>query len=195
MDTKNKVRIHLLPGGRMPERKTAGAGAFDVFTRAMVSPHEMDPQKSFLRKTLFDFENIPGDNPVTGGHVVSCPVKNGVELAYKLEPNESVLLGIGFITEMEFPMIYKIHQRSGLSSTQDIVVINNDTIVDSDYRGEAGVRIKNIGNQPFLLEKGMRIAQIKFELAVIPELEEVFSYDDLSQTERGAKGFGSTGMK
>ncbi len=170
----DKVRIHLLPGGKMPERKTAGAACFDVFARAIVSPREMDPQKSFLRKTLFDFPGLA---------------------SYRLEPNESVLLGIGFITEMEFPMYYEIKQRSGLSSVWDVIVINDNTIVDSDYRGEAGVRLKNIGNCPFLLKRGMRIAQIKFEFAVIPELEEVFSYDDLTQTERGAKGFGSTGMK
>lgn len=195
------VRIHLLPGGKMPKRKTPGAVAFDVFIRAIVSPNEMDSQQKFLRKTLFDFENIPSNNPVVEGHVVTSLKKNyfsqekEIELSYKLEPQESVLLGIGFITEMEFPMLYKIHQRSGLSSVWDIIVINNDTIVDSDYRGEAGVRVKNIGSHPFLLKKEMRIAQIKFELAVIPELEKVFSYDDLSQTERGAKGFGSTGIK
>ena len=174
----NSVRIHLLSGGRMPERKTPGAVAFDVSARAIVSPHEMDAQKSFLRKTLFDFTT-----------------KDGIEIAYRLEPDESVLLGIGFVTEMEFPLCYEIKQRSGLSSTQDIIVVNKDTIVDSDYRGEAGVRLKNIGNLPFLLKKGMRIAQIKFEFAVIPEFTEVFSYDDLSQTERGAQGFGSTGIK
>lgn len=192
---QNTVRIHLLPGGKMPERKTAGAVAFDVFTRAIVSPHEMDPQKKFLRKTLFDFENISSDDLAIEGHIVTLPQEKGLELAYRLEPHESVLLGIGFITEMAFPMLYKIHQRSGLSSVRDIVVVNNDTIVDSDYRGEAGVRVKNIGDHPFLLKKGMRIAQIKFELAVIPDLTEVLLYDDLSQTERGAKGFGSTGIK
>ena len=80
------VKIYLVPGGMMPERKTAGAAAFDVFARAIVSPDVMDPQKSFLRKTLFDFKNTP----------------------YDLKPQESVLIGIGFLTEMDFPLCYKI---------------------------------------------------------------------------------------
>ena len=171
------VKIHLLPGGILPERKTAGAGAFDIFARAIVSPDEMDPQRPFLRKTLFDFEN-----------------NEAMELDYRLEPDESVLVGIGFVTEMEFPLTYKICRRSGLSSKR-IMVMNNDTIIDSDYRGEAGVLLQNRSDDSFLLKKGMRIAQIKFEFAVIPDLIEIFSYNELSQTERGAKGFGSTGIK
>lgn len=59
------VRIHLLPGGKMPERKTAGAVGFDAAIRAVVSPSEMDPANPILRKTLFDFREIPKDNPYT----------------------------------------------------------------------------------------------------------------------------------
>ena len=54
MDIQNKVRIHLLPGGRMPERKTAGAIGFDTAIRVVVSPMEMDPTNPILRKTLFE---------------------------------------------------------------------------------------------------------------------------------------------
>ena len=75
------------------------------------------------------------------------------------------------------------------------MVMNNDTIIDSDYRGEAGVLLQNRSDEPFLLTKDTRIAQIKFEYAVIPKFEKVSLYTDLSRTERGAKGFGSTGLK
>lgn len=67
------VRIHLLPGGKMPERKTGGAIGFDASIRAVVSPSEMDLTNPILRKTLFDFNDVPKDNPFTERHIVIVP--------------------------------------------------------------------------------------------------------------------------
>lgn len=191
----NKVRIHLLPGGKMPERKTKGAIGFDTAIRAVVSPSEMDPLNPILRKTLFDFNEVPKDNPYTERHVVIVPSQSGNQLAYQMDPDESVLVGIGFITEMKFPMFYWVAPRSGLAAKWGITVTNAPGTVDPDYRGEAGVLVYNRNKHPFLLHKDMRIAQIIFQVAVIPDIEEVGSCEELSNTARGTGGFGSTGIK
>ena len=195
MDIQNKVRIHLLPGGRMPERKTAGAIGFDTAIIVVVSPMEMDPINPILRKTLFDFMEVPKDNPYTERHIVIVPGQSGNQLAYQMDPAESVLVGIGFITEMEWPMFYWIAPRSGLAAKWGITVTNAPGTVDPDYRGEAGVLVYNRNPHPFLLHKDMRIAQVIFQTAIIPSIEIVPSYEDLSSTDRGTGGFGSTGIK
>lgn len=189
------VQIHLLPGGSMPERKTKGAIGFDTSIRAVVSPTEMDVANPILRKTLFDFTEIPKDNPYVERKIVVVPGQSGNQLAYQMDSHESVLVGIGFITEMEWPMFYWVAPRSGLAAKWGITVTNAPGTVDPDYRGEAGVLVFNRNSHPFLLHKDMRIAQIIFQKAIIPQFTTVGSYEDLSNTARGTGGFGSTGIK
>lgn len=69
----------------MPEMKTEGAIGFDVAIRAVVSPSEMDPVNPVLRKTLFDFENVPKDNPYIERHITVVPGQSGNTLAYQME--------------------------------------------------------------------------------------------------------------
>jgi len=183
------VKIHLLPGGQMPERQTAGAIGFDVWLRAVVSVTEMDPTQPYLRKTLFDFRTRSVD-PVVARQVFDVDGR----LIYRMEPGESVLVGIGFITEMEFPMFYWVAPRSGLASKWGITVTNAPGTVDPDYRGEAGVLVYNRNPTPFDLQSGIRIAQIIFQSAIIPELRLVPSRAGLQFTFRDAGGFGSTGL-
>ena len=189
------VKIHLLPGGKMPEMKTAGAIGFDVAIRAVVSPNEMDPHNPVLRKTLFDFENVPKDNPYVERHIIVVPSQAGNLMAYQIEAGESVLVGIGFLTEMEWPMFYWVAPRSGLAAKWGITVTNAPGTVDPDYRGEAGVLVYNRNPHPFLLHKDMRIAQIIFQSAIIPDFIRVDSPEELSGTSRGVGGFGSTGIR
>ncbi len=190
------VKIHVLPGGRLPERKTSGAIGYDVFIRAIVSDKEMDSDYPNLRKTLFDFERMP-DNPFVERHIVPEPKENSdkEKLAYQMDPHESVLVGIGFCTEMNFPMFYWIAPRSGLSSRWGITVTNAPGTVDPDYRGEAGVLVYNRNDKPFRIRRDMRIAQIIFQEAIIPNFIEVGSRKEFSTTDRGNKGFGSTGLR
>jgi len=184
------IKIHVLRGGHLPERKTDGAIGYDVYLRAIVSPTEMDPENPDLRKTLFNFRDVPQDKSVVQ-HIQEV---NG-RLVYRMDPGESVLVGVGFITEMIFPMFYWIGPRSGLASKWGITVTNAPGTVDPDYRGEAGVLVYNRNPHQFDLEHNMRIAQIIFQFALIPHFTEVASPLDLSGTSRGVGGFGSTGLK
>lgn len=192
-----KVKFFVLPGGKKPFRATDGAVGFDFFLRAVVSPSEMEPRNKILRKTLFNFKDAPKDNPFVARHVLVTPAENepGVELAYLMEPDESVLVGVGVVFEMDFPLFHWVAPRSGLASKWGITVTNAPGTVDPDYRGEAGVLVLNTNKHPFPLKKDMKIAQALFQRAVIPELVEVESYEDLSKTIRGTGGFGSTGIR
>ena len=182
--------IYLLPGGKMPQRMTEEAIGYDVYLRAVVSAFEEDPSNPNLRKTLFDFQNRPA-----APNINRQVVKVEDELVYRMNPGESALVGIGFVTAMPFPMFYWVAPRSGLSSKHGITVTNAPGTVDPDYRGEAGVLVYNRNSTTFYLRHDMRIAQIIFQYALIPELEGVHTYEELMQTQRGAGGFGSTGLQ
>lgn len=84
----------------------------------------------------------------------------------------------------------QVRPRSGLAAKHGITIVNSPGTVDNDYRGEIKVIIRNEGSEPFKIKKGDRIAQMVIAPVVIPEIEEV---TELSNTERGKGGFGSTG--
>lgn len=86
----------------------------------------------------------------------------------------------------------QVRSRSGLSLKNGIIVLNAPGTVDSDYRGEIGIIAMNCGSEDFVVENGMRLAQMiiaKYEKA---DIEVV---DNLDETERNSGGFGSTGVK
>ena len=86
----------------------------------------------------------------------------------------------------------QVRSRSGLSLKNGIIVLNAPGTVDSDYRGEIGIIAMNCGNEDFVVENGMRLAQMviaKYEKA---DIEVV---DNLDETERSSGGFGSTGVR
>ena len=86
----------------------------------------------------------------------------------------------------------QVRPRSGLAAKKGISVLNSPGTIDADYRGEIGVILVNISNEPVRIEHGERIAQMvisRFEQAHWEEVEV------LSQTDRGSGGFGSTGVR
>ncbi len=189
------VRFFVLPGGKLPERQTAGAIGFDAYLRAIVSPFGMDPTNPNLRKSLFDFRAKPADsNDPEEQKAANCVFEKDGELVYRLAPGDAALVGIGFITEMQFPLFYWLAPRSGLAAKYGITLTNAPGTVDPDYRGEAGALVYNRSDRPFDLRHNFRIAQLIFQWAVIPSVEEVGAYEDLEASKRGAGGFGSTGL-
>ncbi len=112
------------------------------------------------------------------------------EGAITLQPLERCLVPTGLF--LEFPEGYEaqVRPRSGMAIKHGITVINSPGTIDSDYRGEVKVPIVNLSNEPFTIAHSERIAQMvfaKYEKATFEEVTE------LSETERGEKGFGSTG--
>ncbi len=113
------------------------------------------------------------------------------DLPVEIEPGGSVLIGIGVIFEIPFPCEAQVRPRSGLASRYDIELSNSPGTIDPDFRGEAGILLRNRGEKPFVVQKNMRIAQLVFNEVVIPKLRKI---QELSETVRGEGGFGSTGL-
>ncbi|ACM92504.1 deoxyuridine 5'-triphosphate nucleotidohydrolase [Nautilia profundicola AmH] len=107
-----------------------------------------------------------------------------------IKPGERKLIGTGLAFEIEFGYEVQIRPRSGLAFKHGITVLNTPGTIDSDYRGEIKVLLINHSNEAFEIKKEERIAQAVIAPVVQAEIIEV---EELSDTERGAGGFGSTG--
>ena len=105
-------------------------------------------------------------------------------------PGKTVLIGTGLAMELEAGFVGLIYARSGLATRQGLAPANKVGVVDADYRGEIFVPMHNHGESAQVIEPGERIAQ----MIITPFLTAAFlEADELSETPRGEKGFGSTG--
>ena len=107
-----------------------------------------------------------------------------------LKPGERKLIGTGLAFEIPKGYEIQIRPRSGLAYKYGISVLNSPGTIDSDYRGEIKVLLMNHSNENFEIKVGERIAQAVIQEVIQATFEEV---DELSDTARGAGGFGSTG--
>lgn len=108
-----------------------------------------------------------------------------------LRPGERALVPTGFIFEVPFGYEAQIRPRSGLAIKNGITCLNSPGTVDSDYRGEVKVILANLGQADFIIERGMRIAQMVIAPVTQVTVTEV---SEFTETTRGAGGFGSTGV-
>jgi dUTP pyrophosphatase len=107
-----------------------------------------------------------------------------------LEPGQRQAVATGFAIEIPRGYEVQVRPRSGLAMKNGITCLNTPGTIDSDYRGEVKVILINLGQEPFEVRRGERIAQ----LVPAPVLRADFvEASELSGTERGAGGFGSTG--
>ena len=109
-----------------------------------------------------------------------------------IDPGQTAIIPTGLALSIPKGFEVQIRPRSGLAAKQKISVLNTPGTIDADYRGEIKVILINLGKETFKVEKGLRIAQMVVCPVVQAQLKEV---DDLSETERGKGGFGSTGTK
>jgi dUTP pyrophosphatase len=109
-----------------------------------------------------------------------------------LYPGKRVLVPTGLYFEIPQGLEIQVRPRSGLAFKNGITVLNTPGTIDSDYRGELKVLLINHGEEEFVIEPGMRIAQIVVAVAIRGEFETV---EELSLSSRGEKGFGHTGLK
>ncbi|MDG0793596.1 dUTP diphosphatase [Cohnella ginsengisoli] len=108
-----------------------------------------------------------------------------------LAPGERALIPAGFAMAMPAELEAQIRPRSGLAYKHGITCLNSPGTIDADYRGEVKVLLVNLGQQPFAIERGERIAQMVFQRVPQVAIEET---DELPDTVRGAGGFGHTGV-
>ncbi len=109
-----------------------------------------------------------------------------------LVPLGRALVPTGLYLEIPAGFEVQVRPRSGLAAKKGITVLNAPGTIDADYRGEVCVILVNLSDQPFVVERGERIAQLVLARHETIEWEEVA---DLSETGRGSGGFGSTGTR
>lgn len=109
-----------------------------------------------------------------------------------IKPNERKLIPTGIAIALPEGYEAQIRPRSGLALKNGITVLNTPGTIDADYRGEIGIILINLGNEDFVISRGMRIAQ----MIIASYVQGIFSLvEDLDNTARGDAGFGSTGVK
>ncbi|MBQ1611798.1 MAG: dUTP diphosphatase, partial [Muribaculaceae bacterium] len=109
-----------------------------------------------------------------------------------LQPLERRLIHTGVYIELPVGYECQIRPRSGLALKRGLTVLNTPGTIDADYRGEVGVILVNLGNEPQVIENGERICQMVVARHETVQWELVETLDD---SERGAGGFGHTGTK
>lgn len=112
--------------------------------------------------------------------------------ALVLAPGERALVPTGMAIAMPGGLEAQIRPRSGLAFKHGITCLNTPGTIDADYRGEVKVLLINLGQESFTIERNERIAQMVFQ--IVPEVN-LLQVEDLSETVRGAGGFGHTGTK
>lgn len=138
-------------------------------------------------KKLREEASLPvyGTGFSAGADLFAC-LKEGVTL----NPGESFLVPTGLAMKIPDGYVGLVYARSGLASKRGLAPANMVGVIDSDYRGEIMVALRNYSNQPQRIEKNERIAQIVFTPYLTGSFQLV---DSLDETKRGAGGFGSTG--
>ena len=119
-------------------------------------------------------------------------LRANLESPISLKPMERAMIPTGLFIELPVGYEAQVRPRSGLAAKHGITVLNTPGTIDADYRGEIKVILINLSTEPFEIQHGERIAQMVIAKHETVQWEEV---DVLSDTDRGAGGFGSSGVK
>ncbi len=125
-------------------------------------------------------------------HASGMDVCAAVEADTTLAPGQIALIPTGLFVACPPGYEVQVRPRSGLALKHGIMVVNSPGTIDADYRGEVCIILGNMGKEPFVVQRGMRIAQLVVQPVVRAELVEA---EELKNTRRSSGGFGSTGTK
>jgi dUTP pyrophosphatase len=115
---------------------------------------------------------------------------SALESSLVIKSKDWALVGTGIAISLPAGFEAQVRSRSGLALKHGIMVLNSPGTIDADYRGEIKVIVANMGKEDFIIDFGMRIAQLIICPVLLPELQE---YNDIDESLRGEQGFGSTG--
>ncbi|MFA6941508.1 MAG: dUTP diphosphatase [Clostridiaceae bacterium] len=141
-------------------------------------------------KKLEGTEDIPAPKYMTEGSV-GMDLYASVTSPVAIEKGEIKLIPTGICLEIPEGFEGQVRPRSGLALKYGITLLNTPGTIDWDYRGEIKVIVINLGSEPFIVNRGERIAQIVFNKVEKPSIEII---DKIRETGRGSGGFGSTGV-
>ena len=147
----------------------------------------MTPEVAVVR--LPEGEGLPLPAYMTHG-AAGADVVAAVERDLVLAPGQRAVVPTGFALEVPPGYEVQIRPRSGLAAKHGVTCLNSPGTIDSDYRGPVGVVLVNLGQEPFVVRRGERIAQLIVAPVVQADFREV---EALAGSARGQGGFGSTG--
>ena len=138
-------------------------------------------------------KNAVGEPHYASKDAAGIDISAGISDNLVIKKNAYSLIPSGFQIEIPIGFEGQVRPRSGLAFKNGLTVLNSPGTIDSDYRGEVKVLIVNLGKDDFIISPGMRIAQ----LIISPVFKANIQFVDKLETksDRGDKGFGSTGIK
>ena len=119
-------------------------------------------------------------------------LRANIDAPITLTPGDRALIPTGIAMALPSGFEAQIRPRSGLAYKHGVTVLNSPGTIDADYRGEVKVPLINLGPEAFVVEPGMRIAQMV--IAAVPTVK-IIETETLDETDRGQGGFGSTGLQ
>ena len=125
-------------------------------------------------------------------HAAGMDICAAIDTVMTLAPGDIALVPTGFAMALPAGYEAQVRPRSGLAVKHGVTVINSPGTIDSDYRGEVKVGLINLGQKPYTLKRGERIAQMIVQHVMQVDVRVV---EELDETERNAGGFGSTGNR
>ena len=125
-------------------------------------------------------------------HASGMDLLAAVDEPLVLEPGKIALIPTGIFLAIPPGYEAQVRPRSGLAVKHGLTIVNAPGTIDSDYRGEVGVILANLGTKSFTVERGMRIAQLVLQQVIRGRLVE---QDELDETDRNTGGFGHTGVQ
>lgn len=152
-----------------------------------MSPPDGAPPRVLVTR-LPHGEGLPLPAPATAG-ASGADIASAADLT--LQPMERQLVPTGLALAIPEGFEIQVRPRSGLAWRHGVTLINPPATIDSDYRGELKIALVNLGAEPFAVTRGMRIAQLVVARVERPTFEPV---ETLPGSDRGAGGFGSTGL-
>ncbi len=151
----------------------------------------MSSRISVIAKRLEHAADLPLPGRMTDGSS-GCDICAAVENDFVIEAGGRALIPTGFCFEIPPGYEVQVRPRSGLAFKYGITVLNSPGTIDADYRGEVKIILANFGDQPFTIRRGDRIAQLV--PMKIPEEIDFKEQNTITETQRGAGGFGHTGV-
>lgn len=152
------------------------------------------PKLKIYRMTLANGTKVP--MPKYGTEGAACfDIYSGNTEDITIEPGETVMIPSGLKMEIPRGWQMKLQNRSGMGAKKEVMLGHAVGTIDWDYRGELFIPLYNRGKNPFVVTPNMRVCQAELQPVYETEFTEVEAESDLSSTERGEGGFGSTGTK
>jgi dUTP pyrophosphatase len=168
------IKFKLNEGVKLPQYETEKAVGMDITANTILKVYK-------------------GDEEITGERLEKVQHSFERNNYIKIRGYERILFGTGLYADIPENIELQVRPRSGFSLKKGLIVTNSPGTIDPDYKGEIGIIISNTTSQLNTIIKGERIAQLVPKEVIRPAIEEIQAEDYTIDTERGEKGYGSTG--